>query len=174
MSSTFVFYSNSRHSRPGKGRRETLCVTDDFSDLHNVPHWRRMLSNFLVCDNLDIDGLRWATVEHYYQACKFKNTNPDKFRSLSLTYNPQATNPCDAKRIGSKRATRGRIDNDFFDGSSPRASKEMWKAQCAKFSQNPDLLRVLKLTRTATLLHYVRGKPQLFVSKHLMKIRNEM
>jgi predicted NAD-dependent protein-ADP-ribosyltransferase YbiA (DUF1768 family) len=55
--------------------------------------------------------------------------------------------------------------------------KVMASAARAKYSQNPDRLRVLKLTGNAKLMHMVtqRGKPSELVEfKHLEEIREEL
>ena len=55
--------------------------------------------------------------------------------------------------------------------------KVMESAARAKYAQNPDRLRVLKLTGNAKLMHMVtqRGKPsQLIEFKHLEAIREEL
>ena len=69
-----------------------------------------------------------------------------------------------------------KIDPDFFervgiDGET-RASKEMYDAQFAKFSQNPDLKQLLVETKHAKLVHFSRGaEPILF--EGLMIIREK-
>ena len=49
----------------------------------------------------------------------------------------------------------------------------MYKAQHAKFSQHDDLMKLLKLTKDAKLLHYVRGSPSI-TFYNLMHIRSNL
>jgi hypothetical protein len=49
----------------------------------------------------------------------------------------------------------------------------MYKAQHAKFTQNDDLMRMLKLTGDAKLVHHVRGSPPI-VFDNLMYIRSKL
>ena len=49
----------------------------------------------------------------------------------------------------------------------------MYKAQHAKFTQNDDLMHLLKLTRDAKLVHHTRGSPPV-VFDNLMHIRSKL
>jgi hypothetical protein len=61
-------------------------------------------------------------------------------------------------------------DSDFF---GKRASKEMYAAQYAKFTQNEDLKKMLLATNNAKLTHFVRGaEPVVF--DELMLIRDKI
>jgi hypothetical protein len=61
-------------------------------------------------------------------------------------------------------------DSDFF---SKRQSREMYAAQYAKFTQNPDLKKMLLATGNAKLQHFVRSsKPVVF--DELMLIRDKI
>ena len=137
-----------------------------------------MLSNFWIAP-FELDGKRWQSVEHYYQASKFKST-PDFYNQFSLDSGSELSkDPSLAKGAGSKtgkrkglrvRPTNIKIDPDFFPN---RSKLEMYKAQHIKFTQNIGLARVLKLTRDAKLVHHVRGSsPVLF--DNLMYIRSKL
>ena len=125
-----------------------------------------MLSNFWPC-LLQIDGQTWASVEHYYQASKFKHDNPEFYARFALdTDNGElATNPALAKAAGGKTGKyQGKqfrpkyivADKDFF--STDRHRTEMETAQAVKFAI-PELADMLALTAGAELIHTLgRGR----------------
>ena len=180
----FQFYSKSANApRPGKGSGEKIVPSEEinFSELATIPEWRRKLSNFWVAP-FDLDGHRWSSVEHYYQASKFKENNPQFYLQFTLDANPQgelAKDPALAKAAGGKsgkfKGKRVReadivIDPNFFNG---RHKSEMKAAQMAKFSQNAELKEMLLATKMAKLQHFVRASPPV-VFMDLMEVRREL
>ena len=180
----FQFYSKSANApRPGKGSGEKIRPEDElkFGELATIPEWRRKLSNFWVAP-FDLDGHRWSSVEHYYQASKFKENNPQFYLQFTLDANPQgelAKDPALAKAAGGKtgkfKGKRVReaeivIDPNFFNG---RHKSEMKAAQMAKFSQNAELKEMLLATKMAKLQHFVRASPPV-VFMDLMEVRREL
>ena len=177
------FYSGSvGKPMPGQGGGEKLGADtkEQYSELVAIPDWRKKLSNFWLAP-FQLDGMKWSSVEHYYQASKFKRGHPEFYKQFSLNFVPPtgelATNPLLAKNAGGKSNSKKirpkdvSVDKDFF--ASGRHIKEMEAAMRAKFSQNADLKKMLLATKKAKLQHFSRGMPPK-VFNDLMRIRQEM
>ena len=181
----FVFYDGSsskflpgRNTNAGEKIQPPELVKD-FAALAAIPEWRRKLDVAWIGNPFTLDGHRWGSVEHYYQASKFKQDNPEFYLSFSLESGTELSkNPERAKAAASKtgkykgelvRPKEVIIDPEFY---GKRGKKELFDAQFAKFSQNEDLKRLLIETKNAKLLHCKKCKePELM--EDLMMIREQ-
>uniref|UniRef100_A0A6C0DRH6 OTU domain-containing protein n=1 Tax=viral metagenome TaxID=1070528 RepID=A0A6C0DRH6_9ZZZZ len=181
-----VFHSKS-DSTPlaGKGFGEKIetsriaefSVLDKDKDCLN---WRRKLDDSWVAP-LTVDGKRWNTVEHYVLGSQYKKGFPDFFNKFSLDSESDISkDTLLAKAAVSKsgkikdlqlRPKNVRPDLDYEE--KDRKNTERKTAIYAKFSQNQDLLKVLKETKNAKLMHFVRGSPSV-TDDLLMKVRSEL
>jgi predicted NAD-dependent protein-ADP-ribosyltransferase YbiA (DUF1768 family) len=176
----FMFYSNSKDEIPGKGIREKIIMEEENKYIPLLrTNWRKKLSNFWV-QPFNLDNKRWASVEHYYQASKFKKENADFYYLFSIDSDSIiCKDPGMAKSAGGKsgkvqkkkyRPKNVNIDSDFF--STNRNNEEMYKAQFAKFTQNDDLKKILISTIDAKLMHIIcRSQTSIFFD-NLVVIRN--
>jgi predicted NAD-dependent protein-ADP-ribosyltransferase YbiA (DUF1768 family) len=172
----FMFYIASADEEPGEGSGEKISEKNKllFKDLSK--NWRRQLDDEFVAPFM-LDNKQWQTVEHFYQASKFKKGFPDFYASFSLDSDSEIANDVKkAKAAGGKsgrfekellRPSQIKIDADFYGGRDVVERKNAIKA---KFQQNEDLKRTLIKTKDAKLLHFVRGQePE--IDKILMEVR---
>ena len=174
----FMFYINSANSKPGKGSGEKVDNKRSllFKDLELAMNWRRQLDDEFASPFM-LDNKQWQTVEHYYQASKFKKGFPDFYATFSLDSGSEISSDVKkAKAAGGKsgrfekmlmRPNHIKLDADFYGG---RDVVERTKAVKAKFEQNEDLKKTLLSTKKAKLLHFVRGsEPE--IDTVLMQVR---
>lgn len=155
---------------PGKGAAEMISpiYATDFGKLHNIKHWRRKLDDTWE-EPFTLDDHGWLSVEHYYQASKFKRTNPELYMSFSIDSGSDlSNNVSEAKKVGGKYETKA--DPDFYD---ERYKQEHQKALRAKFSQHPELKELLSYTKNAKITKYIKGSPH-ETQDNLMIVRKEL
>jgi predicted NAD-dependent protein-ADP-ribosyltransferase YbiA (DUF1768 family)/FtsZ-binding cell division protein ZapB len=176
---TFMIHpSIGKNVSPGKANGDVLDKTakKDFVDLKDTEDWRKKLDDTWKAE-FSLDGLRWISVENYIQANKFKNENPEFYRQFSLDADTRiSNNPEFAKQVGESKSgiikgeqvkpKKMKVDADY----EKRKEKIQYVAQQAKFTQHPVLKKVLKDTRNAKLLYYVKGDSPISCV-NLMKIR---
>lgn len=174
----FVFYPMSSNKfLPGEGFGEKIKINNTYDDLANIEDWRKKLSNYWKAE-FKLDGLKWLTVEHYYQGSKFKKNNHAFYLQFSLNSGSDLSkDPTIAHSAGS---ISGRVKNKKFrnpdikidDDFVERGEKELFRAQYCKFKQNKELKKILLKTGNAKLMLYrLKGKPSLLY-KGLIYIRH--
>lgn len=178
----FIYYQKSNNvPLPGKGSGEKIPkeFIKEFTGLHSIHEWRRKLSYFWIAP-FTLDNHRWSSVEHYYNACKFKKTNPEFYLSFAIESGTElSANPEMAKAAGSKQGKFEKIlirpkqvivDEDYTE---ERENKNIYDAQFAKFTQNPELTQLLIQTKNAKLMKFKSGKePEL--DNALMIVRDKI
>lgn len=166
---------------PGKGSGEKIGPegVKAYSILSSIQEWRRKLDDLWESEFM-LDDHKWLSVEHYYQASKYKNTAPQYYIQFSLDSNSDISkSPVMAKAAGSKSGKyEGKqlrpkdiiVDMNFF---GDRQKQTLKKALMAKFSQNTELKTLLLSTKKAKLTHYLQGNPA-ETSNELMEVRYQL
>ena len=160
----FRFFSVSANNPPGKGKKEIISDDDidKFNELSRYSGWRRMLSNFYTNPEVDgnieplfeLDDLKWASVEHYYQANKFKNNHPDFYRQFSLDSDSDLSKSAnEAQSSGKKNGKGAKLGKIMDENFNSLKDIVMYNAMKAKFSQNIELKNMLLSTINAKLIH---------------------
>lgn len=154
------FYNNSSDVFPGKASGEKMPKNKikSFSKLSKIKNWRKKLDNLWVQPFI-LDGKTWASVEHYYQANKFKNDNPNFYEKFTMdSKSSLSKNPLKAREIGEnekKRPNKIQIDQNY---DTTIGNVNMYSAQEAKFTQHEDLAKALLSTNKANLYYHRKGK----------------
>tara|TARA_R110002072_G_scaffold302816_1_gene488927 strand:- start:1034 stop:3028 length:1995 start_codon:yes stop_codon:yes gene_type:complete len=178
----FQFYIKSNGKpKPGKGNGEKIPdeKIKDFSKLSKIDNWRRKLSNLWDENVIIIGGKQWKSVEHFYQANKFKRNNPEYFEQFSLDSDSELSkDPILAKAAGSKtgkasgkqiRPANIQLDPDF----SKKKDLIMDESLYAKFTQSDELKELIINTKNAKLLNYQVGDKSI-IADDLMKVRSKI
>jgi predicted NAD-dependent protein-ADP-ribosyltransferase YbiA (DUF1768 family) len=129
-----------------------------------------------------LDGHKWKSVDHYYNASKFKINHPEFYLQFTLDEgNDIGTNVAIAKAAGSEdgklqgkriRPKEIKIDEEFY-GPNRKGQKHMRNALEAKFTQNEDLKKMLLDTKNAELRQFKRGK-EYKKANLLMELRDSL
>ena len=166
---------------PGRGRSEKIepvIETINYVQLYSTPDWRKKLSREYT-SMFELDGHKWNSVEHYYQANKFTH-HPEFYLDFSLDSKKESATDVElAKALGGKEGKyKGQqvrkemitIIPDFYGKKQKEILK---KGHRAKFTQNEELKQLLLFTQRAKLLRLQKARPP-EIYDELMIIRNEM
>jgi hypothetical protein len=197
----FVITTKTTDALPGKAQGETIPAEKEgrFDKLSKVKNWRYHLSNYGIGEYV-LDGKTWKTIEHYYQASKFKKNNPQFYNVFSLDYREPvegypdliiSENATLAKYAGTtgiyNDKEKGPIrirpegiepDDDFFlpddvkekDKYKFREKYELFIAQQTKFNTNEKMKKILKATKNAKLKYNDNNNS----ANNIMYIRSEL
>ena len=195
-------YENAADQLPGKAQGDALSMKDamGFFQLSSGgnkgdKNWRRKISNEW-CEPFTLDGHRWLSVEHYYQANKFLKRSPEFYLLFTMDAHKkskyydetsilsQIAHDVGLATVAGKKVPKTKIDgkivtlrpeevaidSDFFNG---RHSRVLEDGTMAKFSQNDNLAKILLMTNNAKLINY-RHMKEPTVSIHLMRVRSKI
>lgn len=178
----FVFYHKSAaRPLPGRGSGEIIPKEDvkDFVELSKIKNWRRKLDRMWM-QKFEAEGRDWGSVEHFYQAGKFKKNNPEFYEQFSLDSGSELSkDPHMAKAAGSPsgkykgiriRPQGVEASMNFF---GTERVERMRAGHRAKYLENPDLKNVLLKTKLAQLAHFRHKKP-LESYEVLMEVRSDL
>ena len=176
----FRFYEKSSNNPPGhnNGEKMPVEVAIRFAPLASVSDWRKKISTTWVQPFL-LDGHKWASIEHYYQASKFKKNAPDFYVDFTLDSKTELSKNVEmAKAAGSKNGKyRGTVIREKHVSIDPQFYSDkdniLHDAQYAKYSQNEDLKNILLSTLNAKLIYHLKGtRPE--VAYDLMIVREKI
>ena len=179
---TFLFYNKSdTKALPGKGNGEKIpkVKLTDFIELAKFPEWRRKLDTMWI-KPFSLQNHKWSSVEHYYQANKFKKNSPEFYLSFTVESGSEMSkNPEMARGAGGSsgkynnelvRPAEVKIEPDFYNKKNKQI---LFDANYAKFTQDEDLKRLLLATKKAKLTKHISGKsPQ--ICDELMLVRDKI
>ena len=156
MSDALYFNSRSADKKVGKGTNEHVKNEEDYEELSKIKDWRKVLSNFNE-NPFFYGGYCWKTVEHAFQAHKFKDLDKDLFESFTLNSGSDLANGTglDAQKMRKAIKLNSKQIKEWNEISG-ELMKELW---IAKFTQDELSRKVLLATNNAQLLHGVPRKP---------------
>lgn len=161
-----IYDKSSAMAQPGKGVGEKIPqgLRKDFSLLHKNKNWRRKLDHSWIAP-FNLEDASWASVDHYVEAQKFKNSSPDfykEFMNDSGTKLSQSSAMARAagkngKFAGRKVLPKGVVPDPTINSATLQTAR--LRAAGAKFKQHDDLAALLALTKDAELFHFLKGQP---------------
>ena len=186
---SIIFKFNSESSNlkaPGKGSGEKIPAKKqfEFAELGEIADWRKKLDDKWSAP-FTLNGHRWQSVQHYYIGSQYKKGFPDFYLQFSLDSDSEISKDLKMAKMAIESKT-GKMKNkvvrppqvkpdaDFFEISrEPRSISERRIALEAKFEQNPELKRILLLTKKAKLIHNLKGEePE--IDGMLMNLRKRL
>ena len=127
------------------------------------------MSNFYE-EPFEYDGYRWKTIEHCFQAQKFKDIDQTAYYNFSLDSNSEIANGDGAiARKNRKIIVLSKTQLKKWDAIKWSIMEDITRK---KYQQSAICRKVLRLTHDAILMHTMpRSKPLRFY--HLERIRSE-
>ena len=173
----FQISPRSADAKPGKGSGEKLGSEglQSYTELNGIANWRRKLTNESK-QEFRLNGKNWQSVDIYMYGIKFKNNSPSFYAEFSLDSESEISkDPKLAKEASEKKKTPLRpegvkIDSDY---DNDKRETELENALRAKFTQNEELMTLLKATKRSKIQKYVNKTPPEIMTT-LMRVRHEL
>lgn len=180
-----MYFSKSKDAEPGRGTGEMLRIEQESStnnerfnygnleQLSNTSNWRKRLSNFDHSEFV-LDGHRWKSVEHFFQAQKFIKRTPSHYKSFTMDSKSELSQQLggSVKKAGGKSVI-ALNEKELHQWESIKHD-EMRRALYAKYSQNDDVYQILLATGNAKLTHKPSRSKHTFVEYDLMFVRQRL
>lgn len=166
----FVFYSQSLHDKPGLGKGEFVMDHTLYTELDNILHWRRILSNFHVCPFV-YKNMTFNSIEHAFQAAKIAIADVERAKLFAIESKSKLArgNGFDARKAR-KMVLLSKEQQRWWNNTSADVLAEIAKA---KYQQCALARLVLKETKDAELWH-VQYRLPMVRFKHLEHIRTSL
>lgn len=164
------FYSKSKDVYPGKGVNEYIINTEDFKELSEIPHWRRILSNFHVFP-FKYEEYTYNSIEHAFQAKKIALVDAEK----AMYFTIESKNPIGLGdgALAQKNRKLIKLNPQQLEEWNKIKYKVMYESSVEKYKACKLAQDVLKRTKNTELWHIVsRSKPTRFT--HLERIRQNL
>ena len=174
----FIIQSESANNLPGHGNGEHIPenLISQFAELSADAKWRNRLSNEWM-QPFELDGRKWLSAEHYYQASKFKKNNPQFYRQFAIDSGLELGNNVEmaksaGRKTGKHKGIQYREIGLLRDGGFNR-DNAIHAALVAKFTQHLDLKESLLNTMNAKIMIHRRGMP-CEPAMALMRVRRQL
>ena len=161
-----VYDKSNAAAQPGKGAGERIPVErrKDFALLHKKKNWRRKIDNSWIAP-FDLDGKTWASVDHFVEAQRFIKSAPEFFEEFTTQSGSKLSQSSamaraagkNGKVSGKKILPKGVLPDPTITAAALQDARV--RAADAKFKTHSELAELLKLTKDARLMHYIKGQP---------------
>ena len=153
--------SKDTEKAPGKEPSESIPKErmSEFFALERIPHWRQKLCNSFDEAPFIIDNITWNTVDHFLIAAQYRKHS---IQDVLMQY--------DRALIIHSTKKHGKLKLEVDEDYKEREAQEMFHALYAKFTQHPELARILEATKDARL-YYRINKQKKVEAVELMWLR---
>jgi hypothetical protein len=177
-------YHSSSSSQPkaGAGLHESIPKMKmmDFNMLNKNKEcfdWRKRLDDSWISP-FELDGQRWASVEHFLLGSRYKKGFPDFYSKFAM--NSESNISKDVVMARAAVGESGKYKDEILraraikqDADYKETPEERMRALDAKFNQNLDLKMLLKATMLAKLHHFKRGQEPI-IDVSMMTVRKNL
>ena len=149
----FRFFAKSEQTPlPGKGAGESIPKDKviEYKSLKTIPNWRRKLDDSWTDleHPFTIDGLRYASVEHYYQSSKFRfeHAAPSNLEFAALFALEESKESASDESKEPKESKGSEISKDVGLAMAAGSKSGKWKSKSKDATKKETLLRPKEVT----------------------------